>query len=80
MRPLPRVTAEAKVSPQAIIAAMASLDPAQTLNSVTHAVHGAGFWTEREGLVASARMSVAITRSTSSSAPSSAMAARRRMG
>jgi FdhD protein len=52
MRPLPRVTAQAKVSSQAVVAAMASLDPAQTLNGVTHAVHGAGFWTEHEGLVA----------------------------
>ncbi len=52
MRPLPQVTAAAKFSPQAIVAAMASLDPAQVLNAQTHAVHGAGFWTEREGLVA----------------------------
>jgi len=52
MRPLPHVTADLKVSPQAIVAAMASLDPAQTLNDQTHAVHGAAFWTEREGLVA----------------------------
>ena len=52
MRPLPHVSADIKVSPQAIVAAMASLDPAQTLNDQTHAVHGAAFWTEREGLVA----------------------------
>ncbi|MGP8231346.1 MAG: formate dehydrogenase accessory sulfurtransferase FdhD [Methylovirgula sp.] len=52
MRPLPHVTAATKFSSQAIVAAMASLDPAQTLNAETHAVHGAGFWTEREGLVA----------------------------
>ncbi|MEW6438639.1 MAG: formate dehydrogenase accessory sulfurtransferase FdhD [Pseudomonadota bacterium] len=52
MRPLPHVTADLKVTPHAIIAAMASLDLAQTLNAETHAVHGAGFWTEREGLVA----------------------------
>jgi FdhD protein len=52
MRPLSHVTAEAKVSSQAIVAAMASLDPAQMLNHETHAVHGAAFWTEREGLVA----------------------------
>jgi FdhD protein len=31
---------------------MASLDPAQTLNETTHAVHAAAFWTEAEGLVA----------------------------
>jgi FdhD protein len=52
MRPLPHVTADLKVSAQSIVAAMASLDPAQTLNHQTHAVHGAAFWTEREGLVA----------------------------
>ena len=52
MRPLSKVTADLKVSPQSIVAAMASLDPAQTLNDQTHAVHGAAFWTEREGLVA----------------------------
>jgi FdhD protein len=52
MRPLPRVTADIKITPQEIVAAMASLDPAQTLNDETHAVHGAGFWTPREGLVA----------------------------
>lgn len=52
MRPLSTVTADLKVSPQSIVAAMASLDPAQTLNDQTHAVHGAAFWTEREGLVA----------------------------
>lgn len=32
--------------------AIASLPPAQTLNKQTHAVHGAGFWTPSEGLVA----------------------------
>ena len=52
MRPLSTVTADLKVSPQSIVAAMASLDLAQTLNDQTHAVHGAAFWTEREGLVA----------------------------
>lgn len=52
MRPPLQVTAETKFSPEEIVAAMASLDPAQTLNDLTHAVHGAGFWTPREGLVA----------------------------
>lgn len=52
MRPLPRVTADTAFSPQSIVAAMATLDPAQRLNAQTHAVHGAGFWTAREGLVA----------------------------
>ncbi len=53
MRPLPQVARPTwRLTPQAIVAAMASLDPAQTLNEATHAVHGAGFWTEAEGLVA----------------------------
>jgi FdhD protein len=53
MRPLPKVSAPTwRLSPQAVVAAMASLDPAQTLNEVTHAVHAAAFWTEAEGLVA----------------------------
>jgi FdhD protein len=52
MRPLHHVTAETKFSPQMIVAAMASLDPAQVLNHQTHAVHGAAFWTAQEGLVA----------------------------
>lgn len=53
MRPLPHVSKPAwRLTPQSIIAAMESLDPAQTLNEATHAVHGAGFWTEAEGLVA----------------------------
>lgn len=53
MRPLPKVSPPAwRLSPQAVVAAMASLDPAQTLNEATHAVHAAAFWTEAEGLVA----------------------------
>lgn len=53
MRPLPKVSQPAwRLTPQAIVAAMASLDPAQALNEATHAVHAAGFWTETEGLVA----------------------------
>ncbi len=52
MRQTPKVSANWQFAPQAVIAAMASLDPAQRLNAETHAVHGAGFWTEREGLVA----------------------------
>lgn len=53
MRPLPHVAKPAwRLAPQAIITAMASLDPAQKLNDLTHAVHAAGFWTEAEGLVA----------------------------
>lgn len=53
MRPLPHVARPSwRLSPQAIVAAMASLDPAQTLNEKTHGVHAAAFWTEAEGLVA----------------------------
>ncbi len=53
MRPLPHVTKPAwRLSPQAIVNAMASLDPAQKLNEATRAVHAAAFWTESEGLVA----------------------------
>lgn len=53
MRPLPKVSRPAwRLTPQAVVAAMESLDPAQTLNAATHAVHAAGFWTEAEGLVA----------------------------
>jgi len=53
MRPLPNVSQPTRcVTPRAVVAAMASLDPAQTLNAATHAVHAAAFWTETEGLVA----------------------------
>ena len=53
MRPLPQVSRPAwRLTPQSVVAAMASLDPAQTLNAATHAVHAAAFWTEAEGLVA----------------------------
>jgi FdhD protein len=53
MRPLPHVTKPAwRLAPQAVVAAMASLDPAQTLNATTHAVHAAAFWTEADGLIA----------------------------
>jgi FdhD protein len=53
MRPLPNVDKPAwQLAPHAIVAAMASLDPAQTLNEATHAVHAAAYWTEAEGLVA----------------------------
>ncbi len=36
----------------AMMRAMAALPRAQTLNQATHAVHAAGFWDERDGLVA----------------------------
>jgi FdhD protein len=46
------VSSEARFTPAEIIRALASLAPAQALNRQTHAVHGAGFWTPAEGLVA----------------------------
>ncbi len=53
MRPLPKVGKPSwQITPNAITTAMASLDPAQTLNQKTHAVHAAAFWTPAEGLVA----------------------------
>jgi FdhD protein len=53
MRATPKVAASpARFMPQAIVAAMAALEPGQKLNDETHAVHAAGFWTEAEGLVA----------------------------
>ena len=52
LRP-PRLVPEGRrYAPEAVQAAMESLRPAQALNRRTHAVHAAGFWTEREGLVA----------------------------
>lgn len=48
----PRVTAELTVDAQDIAAALSSLPAAQSLNQLTRAVHGAGFWTGKDGLVA----------------------------
>jgi FdhD protein len=48
----PRVADALAVSPQDIAAALAALPAAQTLNLRTRAVHGAGFWSRRGGLVA----------------------------
>ena len=48
--PLPR--GGAPVGPEAILAAMASLTAAQTLNARTRAAHAAALWTPAEGLVA----------------------------
>jgi FdhD protein len=53
MRETPSVAASQwRFTPQAISAAMTALEPGQTLNDATHAVHAAGFFTEAEGLVA----------------------------
>ena len=48
----PRVTSLVVASPEDIAAALGTLTPAQTLNQQTRAVHGAGFWTKEQGLVA----------------------------
>lgn len=44
MRTPPRVGRGPVLTPAQILAAVASLDPAQSLNHVTRAVHAAGFW------------------------------------
>jgi FdhD protein len=50
--PLGKVTSDLKVSAVEIEAAVASLAPAQKLNSEARALHAAGFWTLDRGLVA----------------------------
>jgi len=52
LRPIPVSPAGLRFAPEAILRAVASLGPAQSLNQVTRAVHAAGFWTEADGLVA----------------------------
>jgi FdhD protein len=52
LRPSPPVPAGRVFSATEISAACAALRPAQKLNDVTRAVHGAGFWTPEAGLVA----------------------------
>ena len=47
---LPMVKAGSMVSFAMITKAIASLPPAQSLNHLTHSVHGAGFWTKTSGL------------------------------
>jgi FdhD protein len=51
-KPPPRVPDGLRLSAEAIMAACASLAPAQILSQRTRAVHAAGFWTEAEGLIA----------------------------
>jgi FdhD protein len=48
----PRVSAGLAVHPEEIAAAIAALPPAQALHQRTRAVHGAGFWTRTNGLMA----------------------------
>lgn len=52
MRPLPKVTSTLHVKAQDIVAAMAALSERQTLNRLSHAVHGAGFYVPDEGIIA----------------------------
>jgi FdhD protein len=52
MRPVPPVGAGLAFSVAEVQQACASLGAGQVLNRVTRAVHGAGFWTRGEGLVA----------------------------
>ncbi len=52
LRPPRPVPEGRRYTPDAVQAAMEALRPAQALNRRTHAVHAAGFWTERDGLVA----------------------------
>lgn len=50
--PPPATNAKEQFSADDVRQALASLEPAQDLNRETRAVHGAGFWTKDEGLVA----------------------------
>jgi len=52
IRPAPAVSAGRGFTPAMIQDAMRSMPAAQTLNTATHAVHAAAFWTQEHGLVA----------------------------
>ena len=52
VRPLRRVNAEIRISPQTIAAAIAAMPAYQSLHGQTRAVHAAAFWRPGEGLVA----------------------------
>lgn len=52
IRPAPLVPTGRAFSPAMVQDAMRSMQPAQTLNAATHAVHAAAFWTPEHGLVA----------------------------
>ncbi len=52
VRPPRQVPRGRVIAPETVMAAMAALRPAQSLNHATRAVHAAGFWTEADGLVA----------------------------
>lgn len=48
----PRVESKAVFTTEQVRSALASLEPEQVLNRATRAVHGAGYWTPKAGLVA----------------------------
>lgn len=50
-RKLPPISHEMVVSPQDVLAAMASLEEAQSIGKVTRAVHAAGLWRQGEAMV-----------------------------
>ncbi len=52
IRPVPPVSAGRAFTPAMVQDAMRSMQPAQTLNAATHAVHAAAFWTPDQGLIA----------------------------
>ncbi|MFC3675864.1 formate dehydrogenase accessory sulfurtransferase FdhD [Ferrovibrio xuzhouensis] len=52
VRPAAVVNSETRFSPEQIIAALASLAPAQRLNAETRSVHAAAYWEPSAGLVA----------------------------
>ncbi|SCY32321.1 formate dehydrogenase accessory sulfurtransferase FdhD [Microvirga guangxiensis] len=51
-RPLPSITSELQVSPEAIAGAMENLSDAQRLNREARAIHAAAFWRPEQGVVA----------------------------
>ena len=52
MRSINPVSARLTLTPQQVMAALASLRPAQSLNAKTHAVHAAALWHPERGLLA----------------------------
>src|SRR4051794_12956232 len=52
LRPAPQVVSDGTFTAAEIHTAAASMSEAQRLNALTRAVHAAGFWTPRYGLVA----------------------------